>query len=242
MTLRGWMGAFPLCALLLAGQGCGDEEGSEGEDAAVADGGDETQDDASTAEDAAEPPPSDDATVDTRDGGAPEAGQDAGDASSSSDGGAAALDEDGFPILPVGMSNAIFLSVTNSSSQTLPDGLYQAPFSPNASSGSTLSYLDTSFIFTMKPSLQVQMNLKRMMQDGSFECVVGSELLVRFGEPPSGSNQLLTKSCSVTYRYDASKTEYTGTFEAVMGDGLTNASEEATADVSARFAVIGSNK
>jgi hypothetical protein len=245
MMLRGWLGAIPLCTLLAVGAGCGDEEGDTNDDSADGDGGHET--DAGADEDDAATPSDSDAGADGLDSGAPEAGQggqDAGsDARASSDASTVELDQDGFPILPSGKTNVIFLSISNSSSETLADGLYQAPFSPNGSSGTTLSYLDSSYIFTMMPSLQVQMRLTRAMTDGSFECESGSaDLLVRYGKPPSGNNQLLTNSCTVTYHHDVGKNEYTGTIEAVLGDGLTSASEEATAEASARFAVIGSNK
>jgi hypothetical protein len=253
MTLRSWAGVLPLCVLLCAAA-CDEEELGEGDGAGAEDAGSQTSDDGggevddgATPEDAAVP--QDDAAANSD----PEAGSDASvsDASaqrdaqaeaSTSDASAGAVDEQGFPILPSGMNNILFLTISNSSSKVLADGQYQAPFSPNASSGSTLTYLDNSYIFTMQPSLQVQMNLKRTMQDGSFECETGTTVLLRYGKPPSGSNQLLTKSCTVKYTYDAGKNQYTGTIDAKLGDGLTEASDEKVADARARFTVIGSNK
>jgi hypothetical protein len=253
MMLRDWARVGPLCALLLTAAACGDDEDDGGDQ--VEDGGEvaddadasgEREDDAGApSEDAGEAidasAAKDDAGTSAQDAAAGDAGSSKTDASTGSDAGVE-LDQDGIPILPAGKTNVIFLSVSESRSNVLGDGTYQAPFSPNASSPSTLTYLDNSYIFTMQPSLQVQMNLQRMMKDGSFECKSGSEVLVRYGKPPSGSNQLYAKSCSVKYQYDAAKTEYTGTIEAEMGDGLTSASDEAAAKISARFTVIGSNK
>jgi hypothetical protein len=116
---------------------------------------------------------------------------DAGTQPGSDDAGAAGegLDAQGFPVLPAAAKDVIIVSVSNSNSSLLPQGLYQAPFSANASSANTLSYLDTGFIFTMMPSLQAQFNVSRAIKGGTLSCKTVTDFLLRYASLPRATTR-----------------------------------------------------
>lgn len=231
MRLYRWAVSMPLCAALLVGSACGDEEEddadsaqdagvvdasegtSSGDDASTSDGG---ALDASTSEDAASASDASTADATAKDGGGsvPVAGE--------------------FPVLPVDGKNMIIINVTGGKATRLADGTYQAPYQKGASQGSSVSFLDSSYIFTMMPSLQVQITMKREKKDGSFTCERLTQVIVRYGKPPSGNNQLVARSCNVEYTYDAATLTYTGTIKAKISDGLLEA-EEPESDMLGRF-------
>jgi hypothetical protein len=221
---RGTARALVLCASLACLTGCGGD----------GDGNDQTgtlQDAGSDPSDGGQPG---DAAVQGMDAAAQP-----GDARAAEAGGGnndTQLDGDGFPLLGA-VSNVIVVSVSNSNSSVLQNGVYTTPFSKNTSSGSTLSFLYAGLALLNETTLQVQLNLKREMKDGTLTCESPSTLLLRYGKPPSGSNQLLTQSCTVNYTYDATAKTYAGKLEASAGEGLTSPSMTATAQIRARFSV-----
>jgi len=152
------------------------------------------------------------------------------------------LDANGFPILPSSplpdSTGLIAVSVTGSSSAHLTNGVYQAPHSKNASSQSSVTFIPAGLAITSMPSLQVQMKVPRMQQSGTFTCNGVTDVLVRYGMPPSGNQQLLTLDCSMDYTYEASTKTYAGTLTASMADGLTEPNEAMKADLKARFSFI----
>jgi len=149
------------------------------------------------------------------------------------------VDADGFPSLPTTMqadaTGAISVSVTNSSSVHLTNGVYTAPNSPTATGPRSAVFVPGGLAITNMPSLQVSMNLSWMQAQSSFECDGIADIIVRYGMPPSGNQQLLALSCQVDYDYDAASKTYTGTFTASMGDGVSEPSDSMKADLRARF-------
>ena len=72
--------------------------------------------------------------------------------------------------------------------------------------------------------------------DGAFDCEQSTDVLVRYGMPPSTANLLLSSTCSVTYTYDAENNRYTGEITASLAE---QADPNATAQLKARFACVG---
>lgn len=150
------------------------------------------------------------------------------------------LDAQGYPALPDALfaaesTGGIVVNVTQSSSAYLPDGLYVTPHSAGGSSGASVGFVKTGFDFATAPSLQAQINITRMKQGGSISCELASALLLRYGMPPTGNNQLLARECAVEFDYQADQNRYTGKLTATMGDGLLEPSDSATATVKGRF-------
>lgn len=166
-------------------------------------------------------------------------GSNGGDTNGGSNATDVTVDADGFPSLPTTMlpdaTGAISLSVTNSNSAHLVNGVYSAPNSPTATGPQSAVFVPGGLAITNMPSLQVSMNLEWMQADTSFECDGITDIIVRYGMPPSGNQQLLALSCQIDYSYDAASKTYTGTFSASMGDGASEPSESMKADLKARF-------
>jgi hypothetical protein len=136
------------------------------------------------------------------------------------------LDPQGYPEVPddalgTGEMGTIHVSITQSTLQKLSNGTYVAPYSPNGSSGSSVSFLDPGFVFGKDPVLQVQINLPSNKMSGTWECKTLTDMLLRYGNPPSGANQLVVTSCSIDYVYEASNDSYTGKITADVADAYT---------------------
>ncbi len=218
---------------------CGDDAG--GGDGTQSDGGTQGASDADAATASMR---GDDAGAGNADAGSTDAGNVAND---DADSGSAMLDADGFPDLPTMLAadtqGVIIVSVTNSTSAHLAPGIYESPFNVNATSGSSVTFLPGGLAIVNMPSLQVQLQLQREQVDGAFDCENGGELIVRYGQPPTGNQQLLPLNCSVEYSYDAEKDSYSGSLTASMGDGLTfPPSETMKADLKARFTFVDKKK
>jgi hypothetical protein len=132
---------------------------------------------------------------------------------------------------------AIVIRVSNSTSTVLANGVYAAPYSANSSTQSSIDFLPGGLALLM-PSLQVQMSIPREQQDDTMSCMDATDLLIRYGAPPTGASQLLADSCDVQYSYDDSDGSYTGTFEGHFGDGLTEPDPALGADIEGMFTFI----
>jgi hypothetical protein len=135
------------------------------------------------------------------------------------------LDPQGYPKVPADAlgvgKGTMHVSITESSLQKLGNGTYIAPYSPNASSANTVSFFDPGFIFTKEPVMQLQINMPSNKMSGTWMCKSITDMLVRYGNPPSGANQLSVTACSMDYVYEASNNSYTGKLTAELGDVYT---------------------
>jgi len=154
----------------------------------------------------------------------------------------AMLDANGFPSLPdpalPNTTGVIVASVTNSKSTHLANGIYTSPHSKSASTASGVSFIPGGLAIVNMPSMQLNLTWSPMQMSGTFKCDGATDIILRYGMPPSGNQQLLTLSCSMDFTYDAGSKTYAGTITAQMGDGLTEPSAAMTADVKARFSFL----
>jgi hypothetical protein len=153
------------------------------------------------------------------------------------------LDANGFPVVPDDALTApntgiILLSVTDSASAFLGNGTYVAPNNFTNSSISGAAFQLGPPAPTDSVSLQVNLNVQFEKQSGTFACDAVTDLLVRYGMPPSGTNQLLSVTCAGEYTYDAETNTFTGNVTATMADGLSEPSQTATATIKATFAYV----
>ncbi|MCA9581096.1 MAG: hypothetical protein KC416_04835 [Myxococcales bacterium] len=142
----------------------------------------------------------------------------------------------GFPDLPPDATAGdktgfIALRVSESTSDHLANGDYGAPHTANGSSKGTAAFLDG-----ITGALQVNINTGwGDKKDVDYTCDGVSDILVRYGSPPSGFNQILTEECALKATYNAQDGTYEGTFEGTFGDGLTMPSKDKTLAAKARF-------
>ena len=153
------------------------------------------------------------------------------------------LDGNGYPVLPDDALTApnmgtIHVSITESNAVNLPNGTYIVPYNPNGSSGGTVSFLDPGFVFGGK-GMQVQLNVKLSKDGGTYSCEEITDILVRYGEPPSGANQSLGRTCTIEYTYDASNNSFAGSLTSDMESAWgTDEKPTETAKLKARFTHI----
>lgn len=136
--------------------------------------------------------------------------------------------------------NSIRLVVTDSTSLHLPDGVYISPYNSISSSERNRVFLGSAIeLIDDIDDLHVHLSDFQLEKKSDVIDIGVGTLIVRYGKPPTGLNQLVNiESIAVTVTYDQTTNTYTGSFKGQFSDALMYKNDlQPTATIEAVFLI-----